>query len=223
MPILAKNKNNLHIVKAAGGKLVLEQKGVATPAGTEYHRQRGTRFAPQTVQEIDWNQPPRWDLRGLNQFIVGRDGRKRVVTRWDAGRLQARHTRLGTTYYQRSLQTLAVTVPTILVIHATGRVAPHMWKTWEEATDTREEITELRGQSLAERQESLRHKLEASPNVAMVDGRLMLYEDSETRTFYDSTRQFEVRELEYLPGTGCLLYTSPSPRDKRQSRMPSSA
>ena len=24
-------------------------------------------------------------------------------------------------------------------------------------------------------------------------------------------------------GAGCLLYTSPSPRDKRQSRMPSSA
>ena len=24
-------------------------------------------------------------------------------------------------------------------------------------------------------------------------------------------------------GNGCLLYTSPSPRDKRQSRMPSSA
>ena len=24
-------------------------------------------------------------------------------------------------------------------------------------------------------------------------------------------------------GEGCLLYTSPSPRDKRQSRMPSSA
>ena len=84
VPILAKNKNTLHIVKAAGGKLILEQKGVATPAGTEYHRQRGTRFAPQTVQEIDWNQPPRWDLRGLNQFIVGRDGRKRIVTRWDA-------------------------------------------------------------------------------------------------------------------------------------------
>ena len=27
----------------------------------------------------------------------------------------------------------------------------------------------------------------------------------------------------YLPPIGCLLYTSPSPRDKRQSRMPSSA
>ena len=26
-----------------------------------------------------------------------------------------------------------------------------------------------------------------------------------------------------LPGVSCLLYTSPSPRDKRQSRMPSSA
>ena len=26
-----------------------------------------------------------------------------------------------------------------------------------------------------------------------------------------------------LMGTSCLLYTSPSPRDKRQSRMPSSA
>ena len=25
------------------------------------------------------------------------------------------------------------------------------------------------------------------------------------------------------PSSGCLLYTSPSPRDKRQSRMPSSA
>ena len=25
------------------------------------------------------------------------------------------------------------------------------------------------------------------------------------------------------PRLGCLLYTSPSPRDKRQSRMPSSA
>ena len=34
------------------------------------------------------------------------------------------------------------------------------------------------------------------------------------RTLNDGDHQF--------PG-GCLLYTSPSPRDKRQSRMPSSA
>ena len=32
------------------------------------------------------------------------------------------------------------------------------------------------------------------------------------------------REIKILQNlTGCLLYTSPSPRDKRQSRMPSSA
>ena len=29
--------------------------------------------------------------------------------------------------------------------------------------------------------------------------------------------------INYGPNKGCLLYTSPSPRDKRQSRMPSSA
>ena len=29
--------------------------------------------------------------------------------------------------------------------------------------------------------------------------------------------------IETLAALGCLLYTSPSPRDKRQSRMPSSA
>ena len=27
----------------------------------------------------------------------------------------------------------------------------------------------------------------------------------------------------YAPGTTCLLYTSPSPRDRQKSRMPSSA
>ena len=32
----------------------------------------------------------------------------------------------------------------------------------------------------------------------------------------------EARAAEIAAG-GCLLYTSPSPRDKRQSRMPSSA
>ena len=33
-----------------------------------------------------------------------------------------------------------------------------------------------------------------------------------------------VKEInQWAKGEGCLLYTSPSPRDKRQSRMPSSA
>ena len=38
------------------------------------------------------------------------------------------------------------------------------------------------------------------------------------RNNYDETE----KEPEVLP-SHCLLYTSPSPRDKRQSRMPSSA
>ena len=29
--------------------------------------------------------------------------------------------------------------------------------------------------------------------------------------------------LDYVPHSGCLLYTSPSPRDRQKSRMPSSA
>ena len=31
------------------------------------------------------------------------------------------------------------------------------------------------------------------------------------------------KAIEYAENNNCLLYTSPSPRDKRQSRMPSSA
>ena len=38
------------------------------------------------------------------------------------------------------------------------------------------------------------------------------------RTDYEGTETAPT-----TPGDSCLLYTSPSPRDKRQSRMPSSA
>ena len=38
-----------------------------------------------------------------------------------------------------------------------------------------------------------------------------------------SDNNFSLRGIDKLPGYSCLLYTSPSPRDKRQSRMPSSA
>ena len=45
--------------------------------------------------------------------------------------------------------------------------------------------------------------------------------------FHEQRRHWDGREFdEYIittEGVGCLLYTSPSPRDKRQSRMPSSA
>ena len=36
-------------------------------------------------------------------------------------------------------------------------------------------------------------------------------------------KEDQVKELENKGIKACLLYTSPSPRDKRQSRMPSSA
>ena len=46
--------------------------------------------------------------------------------------------------------------------------------------------------------------------------------DSEVSSSIDILK---TKDAFILPGVGsaCLLYTSPSPRDKRQSRMPSSA
>ena len=42
--------------------------------------------------------------------------------------------------------------------------------------------------------------------------------------FNNATNQLHQNDIIITVGsTGCLLYTSPSPRDKRQSRMPSSA
>ena len=39
----------------------------------------------------------------------------------------------------------------------------------------------------------------------------------------EPTMESDYTEEEYCQYVTCLLYTSPSPRDKRQSRMPSSA
>ena len=39
----------------------------------------------------------------------------------------------------------------------------------------------------------------------------------------DTDEEIEAQAYAKLPAYTCLLYTSPSPRDKRQSRMPSSA
>ena len=45
-------------------------------------------------------------------------------------------------------------------------------------------------------------------------------ESQETVNNNKREQRFRIR---FTPSQGCLLYTSPSPRDKRQSRMPSSA
>ena len=37
------------------------------------------------------------------------------------------------------------------------------------------------------------------------------------------TSQFKSKGVKIAKSTGCLLYTSPSPRDRTRSRMPSSA
>ena len=43
------------------------------------------------------------------------------------------------------------------------------------------------------------------------------------KTVKDSINAIEVMEVRGAPLIGCLLYTSPSPRDRTRSRMPSSA
>ena len=47
--------------------------------------------------------------------------------------------------------------------------------------------------------------------------------DIDLQTFTESTFSHYTAAAFFHSGRICLLYTSPSPRDKRQSRMPSSA
>ena len=49
----------------------------------------------------------------------------------------------------------------------------------------------------------------------------MIREDYENKDFYEKT--YAISEVSWGTIEGCLLYTSPSPRDQRGSRMPSSA
>ena len=53
--------------------------------------------------------------------------------------------------------------------------------------------------------------------VRLADGEVVA-----VKTIVQPTRRFAL-ERRVLEVAACLLYTSPSPRDKRQSRMPSSA
>ena len=52
--------------------------------------------------------------------------------------------------------------------------------------------------------------------IGIVQDLLKNIETTKEQGCIDLTRKFDKYD-------GCLLYTSPSPRDKRQSRMPSSA
>ena len=49
------------------------------------------------------------------------------------------------------------------------------------------------------------------------------FTDAQWDCIYDALSEFQDHPNNHEPHYDCLLYTSPSPRDKRQSRMPSSA
>ena len=62
-------------------------------------------------------------------------------------------------------------------------------------------------------------------HILAVEG-LFAFTDKGTRNMFDIRYQIRLNDLYDFTSTQfyhCLLYTSPSPRDKRQSRMPSSA
>ena len=65
---------------------------------------------------------------------------------------------------------------------------------------------------------------EAVEWFTIIEGRAILkLEDMETHERRDIEMTLEDAITVFIPNNVCLLYTSPSPRDKRQSRMPSSA
>ena len=68
-------------------------------------------------------------------------------------------------------------------------------------------------------QEVLKQRVQADiyPNAAV--GFVKMVQDNGVGAFYKGYVATVSRDVPW----NCLLYTSPSPRDKRQSRMPSSA
>ena len=55
----------------------------------------------------------------------------------------------------------------------------------------------------------------------LIDSRLTMYNADSSSYYHDADNEF--RSIGRLRLWGCLLYTSPSPRDRQKSRMPSSA
>ena len=55
--------------------------------------------------------------------------------------------------------------------------------------------------------------------MALLDGKKILV----TGVLTEASIAFHVARLAQQEGADCLLYTSPSPRDRQKSRMPSSA
>ena len=64
----------------------------------------------------------------------------------------------------------------------------------------------------------------ADPPVAKIEdyNKFLYLKKKKEKEIKTKTVKTVIKEIRFGPNT-CLLYTSPSPRDKRQSRMPSSA
>ena len=81
-------------------------------------------------------------------------------------------------------------------------------------------ILEEIGLDIQEDQESIDYFVKAG---ATVDGERVRFPRGMCREIIQATAPAEFTQYARNPDNNCLLYTSPSPRDKRQSRMPSSA
>ena len=66
--------------------------------------------------------------------------------------------------------------------------------------------------------------MQSNANVLQIENIITRFNTQDGKVFAVNGISFDLKEGELLGVVGdCLLYTSPSPRDKRQSRMPSSA
>ena len=65
--------------------------------------------------------------------------------------------------------------------------------------------------------------LNAYRNLSVTDGQMSKSLEKLSSGFRINRAADDAAGLAISEGLRCLLYTSPSPRDKRQSRMPSSA
>ena len=70
-------------------------------------------------------------------------------------------------------------------------------------------------------------KTPETTKTAIAHGNYVRGSASKVRRVLDQIRGRSYRDalimLEFMPYRSCLLYTSPSPRDRQKSRMPSSA
>ena len=83
----------------------------------------------------------------------------------------------------------------------------------------------IQGRELTQVQSILQNQVESFGKYAFKQGELVIPGEVGLNTKLDYVKLSSVSEVAVNDGSNniCLLYTSPSPRDMRRSRMPSSA